>query len=74
MSGLLSISFRKLARALVRLGFKPVRQSGSHMIFKHPDGRATVVPNHAREDIGPGLLRKILKDANVDPSTFREKL
>jgi len=31
------------------------------MIFKHPDGRKTSIPHHSREDIGPGLLNKILK-------------
>ncbi len=31
------------------------------MVYKHPDGRKTTIPYHAREEIGPGLLNKIIK-------------
>ena len=34
--------------------------------MQHHDGRATVVPVHAGETIGPGLLAKILKDVEMD--------
>ena len=34
--------------------------------MQHPDGRRTVVPVHAGETIGPGLLRKILRDTEMD--------
>ena len=43
------------------LGFKFIRQEGSHMFFRHSDGRTTIVPFHAGEDIGRGLLLKIIK-------------
>lgn len=33
--------------------------------MKHPDGRYTVVPVHAGEVIGVGLLLKILKDTEL---------
>jgi predicted RNA binding protein YcfA (HicA-like mRNA interferase family) len=33
--------------------------------MRHPDGRYTVVPIHAGESIGVGLLLKILKDAEL---------
>ncbi|MFN3333704.1 MAG: type II toxin-antitoxin system HicA family toxin, partial [Caldilinea sp.] len=29
---------------LDRLGFRQVRQRGSHIQYRHPDGRATTVP------------------------------
>jgi len=32
------------------------------VFLKHPDGRTTVVPIHAGETIGLGLLSKILRD------------
>jgi predicted RNA binding protein YcfA (HicA-like mRNA interferase family) len=35
---------------------------GSHHILAHIDGRTTVVPVHAGETIGPGLLAQILRD------------
>lgn len=40
------------------------------MFLRHPDGRATVVPVHPGEDIGRGLLRKIIRDAGVDVEEF----
>lgn len=46
-------------------GFKLVRTKGSHHSMRHPDGRYTVVPIHAGETIGVGLLLKILKDAEL---------
>jgi len=33
--------------------------------LRHPDGRATTVPVHAGETIGPGLLSKILRDTKL---------
>jgi predicted RNA binding protein YcfA (HicA-like mRNA interferase family) len=42
-----------------------VRIKGSHHFLRHPDGRATVVPVHAGETIGPGLLAQILRDVEM---------
>ena len=49
-----------------RAGFGVLRVKGSHHFMLHPDGRRTVVPVHAGETIGPGLLSKILKDAEIE--------
>ncbi len=58
---------RQLIRALERMGFRLLRKSkGSHQQFEHPDGRRTTVPMHKGRDIGPGLLRKILRDIEID--------
>ncbi|MGE3108786.1 MAG: type II toxin-antitoxin system HicA family toxin [Phycisphaerales bacterium] len=56
---------KALIAALRRAGFAVVRVRGSHHFLKHPDGRATVVPVHAGETIGPGLLSKILADCEM---------
>lgn len=37
-----------------------LRQSGSHVIVKLPDGSTVIVPAHSK-DLGKGLLCKILK-------------
>jgi predicted RNA binding protein YcfA (HicA-like mRNA interferase family) len=63
---------RKVLKALKRIGFAPVRQRGSHIILKHPDGRITVVPVHRGEEIGRGLLTKIIKDAKITRNKFLE--
>jgi predicted RNA binding protein YcfA (HicA-like mRNA interferase family) len=65
---------RKVLKILSILGFKIVRKRGSHVVLKHPDGRVTVVPVHAAESIGPGLLLKIIKDAKLTKEEFMKLL
>ena len=56
----------QLIKALEKYGFARTRKSrGSHFRYAHPDGRKTTVPFHEGKDIGRGLLRKILKDADI---------
>lgn len=57
---------KDLIRRLTKLGFAIIRVRGSHHFLQHPDGRRTVVPVHAGEVIGPGLLSKILHDTDID--------
>lgn len=47
------------------LGFRQVRQRGSHRQFRHGDGRATTVPDHGSRDISPVLLRRIARVAGL---------
>lgn len=56
---------KKLIAALGSEGFSVVRVKGSHHFLQHQDGRCTVVPVHAGETIGPGLLAKILRDCEL---------
>ena len=51
--------------ALGKAGFSVLRVKGSHHFLRHEDGRSTVVPVHAAETIGPGLLHKILRDCHL---------
>ena len=55
----------QLVKILRRHGFEPVRQSGSHLVFEHPNGRHTTVPMHKGHDVGKGLLRQIMRDAGL---------
>ena len=48
---------REVIHALERKGFIFERQSGSHAVYRHPDGRWTTVPIHGKRDLGRGLLR-----------------
>lgn len=61
---------REVIGALKAAGFIVLRIKGSHHFLRHPDGRATVVPVHAGETIGPGLLSKILKDVDMTADEF----
>ena len=56
---------REVCRILERLDFAMVRQRGSHMQYRHSDGRGTTVPNHTSRDISPILLRQIARDIGM---------
>ncbi len=65
---------REVIAALRRAGFVVLRVKGSHHFLRHPDGRATVVPVHAGETIGPGLFTKILRDSEMEVEQFESWL
>lgn len=65
MTRLPRVKGKEMVRALERAGFLSERTRGSHVFLKHRDGRATVVPVHARETLGPGLIRAILRDVEM---------
>jgi predicted RNA binding protein YcfA (HicA-like mRNA interferase family) len=60
--------------ALQRAGFEVTRQRGSHVRLHHPDGRVVTVPEHGSQDLGRGLLRKILRDAKLSVEDLLELL
>ena len=69
------LTFREVSKVLRKLGFKELRQEGSHVFFKHPDGRTTLIPNHSGEEIDRGLLNKIIKkDLQVSREKFMQLL
>lgn len=70
MPKLSPINAIKLIKILSKQGFVKVRQSGSHARLEHPDGRKTSVPIHSGENVKVGLLRKILRDANISRDEF----
>lgn len=57
---------KELIRVLRRAGFEVIRVKGSHHFLRHADGRCIVIPVHAGETIGPGLLTKILHDIEIN--------
>lgn len=65
MSKLPGITGKQLIAALNKAGFEVIRIRGSHHFLRHADGRSTVVPVHAGETIGPGLLSQILRDCEL---------
>jgi predicted RNA binding protein YcfA (HicA-like mRNA interferase family) len=72
MPKLVSIKPKNLIKILIFLGFLERDGHGSHVFFKHKDGRTTVVPIHNRE-LSKGLLRKILNDVQLSVEAY-EKL
>ena len=69
-----SLTGEQVVKALGKAGFQVLRQRGSHVYLKHPDGRATVVPVHKGESVGRGLLRKIMQDADLSRDEFLKLL
>ena len=65
MTSLPSFTGKELIAKLEKVGFTVLRVNGSHHLLRHEDGRTTVVPVHAGETIGPGLLSKILRDCEL---------
>ena len=74
MTKLPSLKARKIIKILKHLGFQKIRQEGSHIFFKHKDGRVTVIPFHQGKDIGKGLLRAIIDDIKITPKEFQKLL
>jgi predicted RNA binding protein YcfA (HicA-like mRNA interferase family) len=44
-----ALTGKQIVEILKKAGFEEVRQKGSHVFLRHPDGRRTVVPVHAGE-------------------------
>lgn len=63
---------KELIAALLGRGFAVSRIRGSHHFLRHTDGRTTVIPAHAGEDLGRGLLAKILRDVKLGVEDLEE--
>jgi len=75
MAKLPQLDGKELIRILEKIGFKAIRQEGSHVFLRHTDGRTTVVPVHAGENLDRGLLNKIIrKDAHISREDFEKLL
>jgi predicted RNA binding protein YcfA (HicA-like mRNA interferase family) len=68
------VDFRIMEKVLLKLGFEPVRQKGSHVFYRHKDGRTTTVPNHSGRDIARPLIREILREIELTPEQFKKEL
>ncbi|WP_019509371.1 type II toxin-antitoxin system HicA family toxin [Pleurocapsa sp. PCC 7319] len=64
------VTASEVIKALEEIGFQVVRQKGSHVRMKHKDSRVVTVPIHKGKTIGKGLLRKILRDAEMTVEEF----
>ncbi len=58
-------------RALKRLGFVPLRQTGSHLILRK-DSRTIVVPQH--KPLKPGTLKGVIAQAGLTLEQFVAEL
>jgi predicted RNA binding protein YcfA (HicA-like mRNA interferase family) len=70
MSKLPVVKAARLEKILLELGFHRQRQKGSHVFYRHPDGRYTTIPNHPGNDIPRELIRTILKEIKPSPEDY----
>jgi predicted RNA binding protein YcfA (HicA-like mRNA interferase family) len=52
------------------VGGRIVRQKGSHVFYRHEDGRFTTLPHHKGQDISRPLIRKILNEVRMTPEDY----
>jgi len=62
-----------IEKVLLKIGFIPRPGKGSHIVFKHADGRRTVVPVH-NYPVRTGTLRAILKQIDLPFKEFLKLL
>ncbi|NJD77417.1 MAG: type II toxin-antitoxin system HicA family toxin [Candidatus Methanoperedens sp.] len=74
MSRLRIIEARKMEKLLFKLGFERVRQKGSHVFYRHPDGRTTSVPHHPGRDLARPLIKEILREIELSVEEYDEYL
>lgn len=69
------VSGKETIRALIKLGFVEIRQSGSHIILQKrvsSSTRTLVIPNH--HELAKGTLRSILRKAELTVENFQKLL
>jgi len=62
------LSGKEVVRVLREIGYRQVRQSGSHIRLACMGRKSVTVPDH--KEIGSGLLRKILRDIEISRRDF----
>ena len=74
MSRLPIVDAKTMEKLLFALGFVAVRQKGSHVFYRHSDGRLTTLPHHRGRDLTRPLIRQILREIDLSPEEFLEQL
>ncbi len=74
MTKLPPLKAREVVKGLQTMGFKKVRQKGSHAILHHQDCRRAPIPIHPAKTISPYLLSDILKQLEIDESKFLQAI
>lgn len=66
------ISGAECIKALEKAGYEIVRQSGSHIRLRDKTGKGSPVTVSNHQELRPGLLQKILKDAELTAEKLSE--
>jgi len=60
----------KLIKILEKTGFKIIRQKGSHVIMMNDRKTRIVIPVHPGKNIKPGLIRAMIREAEISREKF----
>lgn len=62
------MKIRDIIRAIEADGWYLVRTRGSHRQYKHPTkGGLVTIAGHPNDDLAPGTLRSIRRQAQIEP-------
>jgi len=67
MSNWKSVKAKRLLTALLRIGWKVKRQTGSHKILERSKWPDVVFAFHDNEEIGPKMLARVAKVTGLKP-------
>jgi predicted RNA binding protein YcfA (HicA-like mRNA interferase family) len=74
LSKLQIIDAQTMEKLLFRLGYQRIRQKGSHVFYRHPDGKTTTVPHHKGRVLARPLIREILQDIEISVDEYSKSL
>ena len=60
----------EIIKILKMLGFNELRQKGSHKQLRNNKEKSTTIPVHKNRDVSRKLLKKILKEINIELDLF----
>ncbi len=66
------LNVKEVISIIRKHGFEFDRQSGSHAIYIHSDGRRTTIPIHGKRDLGKGLLSQIMRDTELSVEDLKK--
>jgi predicted RNA binding protein YcfA (HicA-like mRNA interferase family) len=59
------LKVREVIKELEKAGWQNIRTKGDHRVFRHPDGRITVVSGKLGDDVRPGTHGAILRQTRI---------
>ena len=68
------LTAKEIIRVLEKRGFFLARSSGSHLIYKNPQGKRVTVPAHAGKTLHPKVLQNILRDVDMTAEELKDEL
>ena len=61
----MAVKVRDLIKTLENAGWRHVRTSGDHRVFKNPEGRIAVVSGRLGDDVRPGTYHAVLRQTGI---------